>query len=412
MAKTNTQPGTMSTKKKAKQAGKAKKKKGPASPWMKVIQQAVVVVLENNKTVRNTKMDNQTKENGKPTVTVEQIDHSLAFLNTLSTILHQNDMEWPPMSAPPSFEEFSIKKSAPATTTPNNRGGSVHNGVTEKSHIPTNSVLSNRKSPAPQASVGQMNSFESLALSDDDDDSDYEDEEEAGDVLVSNTLSPSAMPFVPTELDTLRLLIRLFTSQADLYSRKARLLAMSRQWMTGANALQSAILALQQAMGLADTEISKYLMQEVADSGFFFTSISIETDSSRRKHQLEQDAEIVHVSAHSLTEDRNQYLRLAEKQLNRLKKILEPTWKSRQIAKEHMGETWYKNPNGKHHYAKSTAKYEKELKMLEETIDLLSTEEAEILSVTAKHLKEKLQALWYQKSRYNGKEIKQNVPRL
>ncbi|KAL3923362.1 MAG: hypothetical protein SGILL_001695, partial [Bacillariaceae sp.] len=70
------------------------------------------------------------------------------------------------------------------------------------------------------------------------------------------------------------------------------------------------------------------------------------------------------------------------------------------------------NPNGKHHYAKSTAKYEKELKMLEETIDLLSTEEAEILSVTAKHLKEKLQALWYQKSRYNGKEIKKTVPRL
>lgn len=80
---------------------------------------------------------------------------------------------------------------------------------------------------APGSSPLVANPFYGIVLSDDEEDEeeikegeDHEimkqkDEDEAGDVPL-HFLSVDVKPFVPQELETLRLLIRLYVSQADL----------------------------------------------------------------------------------------------------------------------------------------------------------------------------------------------------
>ena len=252
------------------------------------------------------------------------------------------------------------------------------------------------------------NAFASLALSDDEED----DDDEAGDFPVHHSLSPEAKPFVPKELDTLRLLIRVFSAQADLYAHKARLLGMNREWLAGASALQSAIGALQNSMGLADGAITQYMMQEVEGMSFF-TAISSDNSSSRRKHELMQDSDIVQITAISVKKDRDQYLQLAKLQAERLQRQVEEQWRRRQEAMDRIGrDKWHHNPNPKNTFAPSIQKLEDELRVLQETVSVVATQDAEVLSVTAQHLKEKLQALWYQKNRYNGKSVKKKCGRL
>jgi hypothetical protein len=400
----------MTKTKRGKRGGKARNIKGPVSPWMAAIQDATFVIL-------NYKYDRGDTVNGQGNrfigklsknrqVSVEHIEHSLGYLESLSSILHQSELEWPPMVSPPVFEPFQDQDTALSSVT------SVLGKAGPVNPIKKPFTTSREyQESAPRYDMAQQNAFSSLVLSDDEDEDDEEEDEDAGDTPIHVPLSPDAKVFVPTELDSLRLLIRVFTSQADLYAHKARMLSMNRRWMEGAGALQSATGALQNAMGLADSEITKYLMQEVAEISFF-GSISMYAESARRKHQLQKDADIVHVTVQSVIKDRNQFLQLAEQQVERLKRKLMPQWEDREKAKKRLGDKWFNNPNAKYQYVDAIKQHEKELKTLQETVNALATQDANVLSVTAKHLKEKLRALWFQKNRYNGKPVKKNDKRL
>ena len=56
-----------------------------------------------------------------------------------------------------------------------------------------------------------------------------------------------------------------------------------------------------------------------------------------------------------------------------------------------LGDKWFNNPEATHKHSHGTEHHEKELKALEETVSIISTQDADVLSVTAKHLKENCQ---------------------
>lgn len=245
--------------------------------------------------------------------------------------------------------------------------------------------------------------------SDEDDDNDDHDndndlndnfvvdgyDDEAGDTispvgLTDTTSSPSSLhQGNGSRMDTLRLLVRVSASQSDLYARSARLLADDGLWMDGAVALEAAVGCLRTALNLCDTEISKYLHQQQqiemdqqvgANTAAHYTTNSSSSHSynpssmTLRYKQLQEDADIVHVSTQCVIREKDKYVRLAQRQVERLQRILEPQWETRDVAKARIGEDkWKNNPSPKHDYARLRVKHEAELKQLQQALEHLET---------------------------------------
>jgi hypothetical protein len=393
------------------------------SPWVGAIENATAIVLNKSKIDQQQGYGNggsPSRRHGVvlPTMaatTVEEIDHSLAYLIQLDAILQEHEKDMPPTTIPPDFEPFTLALSPPSS--PSRCGYSISGSPTT---TPTRNTIRSTGIAAHPPGPLKGNQFESIAWSDDEDDE--EEKKEADHALLSQDedneagdkpllfLSPDAKPFVP-ELDTLRLLIRLYVSKADLYAYKARLLSYDYQWMPGVIALQSAVAALRYGMELADAEISKYMMQDV---GYYSSSYIVPGNSSiRRRFALERDADIVHVSTQSLCKEQTRYLLMAERHLDRLKQNLEPNYAGRSRAKASMGKQWYNNPNPKNTYWKMQQKMEEELFILEKAIEaLMASSDIAEMSVAAQQLKEKIRETWYQKNRYNGQLSASNKNRL
>lgn len=113
--------------------------------------------------------------------------------------------------------------------------------------------------------------------------------------------------------------------------------------MPGAMALQSVISSLRNGMELADAEISKYLAEEVS-YGYSIPYVSLSSDSYCCRSALKKDADNVHVSAQSLSQEQSRYLVKAERHLDRLKKSLVPNYARRIRIREEMDENRYNNP--------------------------------------------------------------------
>jgi hypothetical protein len=223
-------------------------------------------------------------------------------------------------------------------------------------------------------------------------------------------------------MDTLRLLVRLYASQSDLYSKKARILATQSQWLPGAGALQSSIVALARGLELADAEISKTVAVVTADdyhpsvaaaaassSSSFFTAYSSQDNKANndRRVQLEHDADIVHVSTKYLVQEKDKYLKTATRQIAKLARILEEMYRKREEAKKKLGEQqWTNNKSSKGLFAKTRDKHERELRSLEEALKQLegTNEDASTLVDEASRLREKLREARYRKHRYNGRQ--------
>ncbi|OEU21885.1 hypothetical protein FRACYDRAFT_232029 [Fragilariopsis cylindrus CCMP1102] len=327
----------------------------------------------------------------------------------------------------------------------------------------TKSSSNNAKS-RKNKTITTHNRFASIAATDSDSDDgddvnddtfvfDKEEEEEEGeeDVIINNTsttiedhnrelrqlLSAEASPYSPTTpqqqqqqqhqpqqqemMDTLRLLVRLYASQSDLYSKKARILATQSQWLPGAGALQSSIVALARGLELADAEVSKTLAVGTAEddhpsaasssslSSSFFTAVSSQDNKANndRRVQLEQDADIVHVSTKYLVQEKDKYLKTATRQVAKLARILEEMYRKREEAKKKLGvQQWNNNDkSSKGVFAKKREKHERELRSLEEALQQLegTNEDASTLVDEARRLREKLREARYRKHRYNGR---------
>ncbi|KAG7351893.1 hypothetical protein IV203_007941 [Nitzschia inconspicua] len=415
--------------------GKAYDKNIASSPWMAAIQNSTIGVLSNDNQIMINNQGNVEWQQsrwkgvvlpGTTTTTVEEVDHSLEYLIRLEIMLQQGEKDCPPVASPPYFKPFRKDLSPP--TTPNRRRGCVSNGSPSSSttSTPTRTDMHchwERTVSPPSPSTS--NRFGVFAIGDNEKDhekkkeasnlhfkEEEDEEDDARDKLV-HCLSPRAKPFVPQELDTLRLLIRLYASQADLYARKARLLSCDHQWMAGAGALQSAIYALQGGVELADAEIAKYMMQDVLSSYSLSYTSAKSSDKSRRRFDLETDADIIHVSVQSLSNERTRYLAMAKRHLDRIKKLLVPTYANRSRVKQNMGELWYSNPNPRNSYWEMQKKMEEELFVLQQTIEtLVATTDTTELATAAQYLKKKIQETWNQKNRYNGQRCAFNKNRL
>ena len=216
-----------------------------------------------------------------------------------------------------------------------------------------------------------------------------------------------------------------------MYSKKARILATQSPWLPGAGALQSSIVALARGLELADAEVSKTLAVGTADdyhpsvvevaaaaaaaasssslSSSFFTAVSSQDNKANndRRVQLEQDADIVHVSTQYLVQEKDKYLKTAIRQVAKLARILEEMYRKREEAKKKVGvQQWTNNKSSKGLFAKKREQHERELRSLEEALQQLegTNEDASTLVEEAGRLREKLREARYRKHRYNGRQ--------
>lgn len=352
-----------------------------SSPWVAAFQTATVDVLINhngNGDGSSSRSKGVVIPNSK-TTTIEEIEHSLAYLIRLDGILQHYDMKRPPTSYPPCFEPFNVVQALPMSFPRH-----VHHVHSSRTPTPTRSFSSHGTRlvvtpPSPSLKGGRYEIFAIRSSSDDKDDQEekeresrdikkniVEENQQTGDFRTKN-LSSNAKPFVPnylepTEMDTLFLLIRLYALQADLYIFKARLLSYDYQWMAGADALHSAIFALRGGLQLADANFLKYLTQDASD---------VFNQQSRRRFALEKGTDILHVSAQSFSFERNRYLSMAERHLDHLQKLLVSNHVRRSRPKDQMGEKWCGNLDSSNSYWELEKKMEEELGILKDAVGTL-----------------------------------------
>ena len=162
------------------------------------------------------------------------------------------------------------------------------------------------------------------------------DEENTGDIVMHT-------------MDARRLLIRILTSQSEVYAAQALQLRHAKQWMAGAQLYTCSLAKIHQAIELADSKICQWLQHQQPQSS--------------SPHSLVQDASIVQVAIESLTTGRDKYLMEAEKLQASILRQLEPQWKSRDDAKARMGNTkWHNNPAPKYDYAAKRRDLEAQLR--------------------------------------------------
>jgi hypothetical protein len=245
----------------------------------------------------------------------DRLDACLAYLNELETILTTNtvDDDWnlPPTSRPPFFSETfqETPKSAGTTMTT------------------TADLL-----------AGMY------------------DDNEAGDFPTLNSQS---------SMDCRRLLIRIVTFQSEVFACKAMSLCQSKEWQVGAEHAQSSLTKIHSALGIADSEISKWIQED---------------NHSVKKKELEQDAHIVSVAIESLTHNRDRCVTMCAKEESFLLRKLKPQWESRDEVKNRMGEDrWKNNPNRKNDHAELRREWEERLANVQgalEALRSLDTDEA------------------------------------
>jgi hypothetical protein len=141
-------------------------------------------------------------------------------------------------------------------------------------------------------------------------------------------------------------------------------------------------------------------MFEVAGAGHFLSVM--DTDFVRRKNQLQQDADIVHVSTQNVIQEHKRYLQTANRHAERLRRLLLPMYESREEVKKRMGDRWTDNPNPSNKFARERQKNEAELEVLEEALEQLTKGDTRFLSEATELIKYRLQELHHAKNRYNG----------
>jgi hypothetical protein len=204
-----------------------------------------------------------------------------------------------------------------------------------------------------------------------------EDEDTAGDI--------PTMHMAGAFLDRRRLLIRILTCQSETFHAKATSLRQSHQWKHGAAQLTYSLTKIHQALNLADSEISKWMLQGLEEAS----------------KELVHDADIVEIAICSLTTERDRYLLQAQQQEAYLVRKLEPQWQSRDQVKQRMGtDRWTNNPTPKNDHAALRKEKEAQLRDIREALQFLASIDTTHVETTSKLLKDKLQS---SSKRYNGR---------
>ncbi len=397
---------------------------------------------------------------------IERVDRSLIFLDELQVLLEQQEhKECAPLnpSEPPPFldgHEKDADSKPPASGTPkeDNKKRAKKKASAKKSKNGKNQFMSKNRYAmialdSEDDSSGSCNSGNDSVIYDSiigknigptTINDDRKDSKPAAIPNIETNLSAEAHPYVPSpsfgedddyghiprlqpsnqhrSMDTMRLLIRLYASQSDLHAKKARLLAVQRRWLLGASSLQLSFIALAKGLELADKAISAvvaavdtgdvtgwtdYASNDAQMHGGVPSTIAVDTRADHRRAQLEKDAEITSVSSNYLAIEKDRYIRLAHAKVEKLKMILDSTWKSRDAAKKRIGVgKWKSNKqhNSKSYFTQTREQHEEELQSLEEALCHLQDTVMATSSLMdeASKLRETLKQIRFAKNRNNG----------
>jgi hypothetical protein len=178
-------------------------------------------------------------------------------------------------------------------------------------------------------------------------------------------------------LDIRRLLIRILTSQSEIYAAKAPVFRQTQEWQRGAEQYSAALQQIRAALFMADSEISKYMDQQL--------------DDSDKNRQLCEDADVVEIAITSLATKQCQYLEAAKQQEAFLLQKLQPQWESRDRVKAGMGsDRWTRNPAPSRRFADMRTQAEKELRDIRNALSVLEQMDTNTVKQSIRMLKSQL----------------------
>jgi hypothetical protein len=332
---------------------------------------------------------------------VEHVAASMAYLFQLESLLQPLEPLWdqPPPFTPPPFRPYD-----PASVSSRDADNEHGNGNDSKARGGGGVPAENRPGTRTPAYYLHNNPYASIHDDDEDD--------EAGDLptwnpeavpdAVESSLSPTTTTTTANiasivVLNMRRLLIRILTTQSDLYAYLARDCRHSRNWSTGADHCLAAVQRIHQAVLLADSEISRLWNQDMqADTH------NIHTEG------LVKDADTCQVAVQHLTQEKDRFQQAAEKQAASLTNKLEPQWAGRDEVKSKMGDDkWRNNPRPKNDYAATRRALEQELRDLQPALEKLGALDTGALAQSAMDLQQRLgkqdaTQSWTSQQRYNG----------
>jgi hypothetical protein len=296
------------------------------------------------------------------------LDPCLGYLMQLERILSKKAEEFwdrPPRTNPPVWIDYLARAQSHQAA---QRSSSNENNDASNLRIPNGEFLLF----PPNHDQDDDESSSSSNNNDDD------DEDSAGDLPTLNVAGAF--------LDRRRLLIRILTCQSETFHAKATSLRQSHQWKHGAAQLTYSLTKIHQALNLADSEISKWILQGLEEAS----------------KELAQDADIVEIAICSLTTERDRFLSLAKQQEAYLVRKLQPQWESRDQVKQRIGsDKWNNNPTPKNDHAALRKEKEAQLRDIQEALKFLESIDTGHVETASKLLKDKLHDSSSSK-RYNG----------
>jgi hypothetical protein len=372
-----------------------------AAAWYQAVQDSTACLVQhgNNSNHKDGNDDNK-----------EQVAACMAYLFQLESLLQPLEPLWdqPPPFAPPPFRPVVESEQGHDRTSDylyhqaNTNGSKAQGGIPVDTRSPVQDIPDKVSSPTP--AYLQNNPYAGIHDDDDDDD-------EAGDFP---TWSPDAVPEALSSgspqnddsssssiLNMRRLLIRILTTQSDLYAYLARDCRRNSNWSTGADHCLAAVQRIHQAIMLADSEISRLWNNQ--------ENTSTEADSTPAVvlEGLVEDADTCQVAVQHLTQEKDRFQQAAERQATYLTKKLEPQWATRDEVKTRMGDDkWRNNPRPKHDYAAQRRALEQELRDIQPALEKLGALDTGALVQSAQALQQRLgknqDVAWTSQQRYNG----------
>jgi hypothetical protein len=196
------------------------------------------------------------------------------------------------------------------------------------------------------------------------------------DELLYADYATSAAPAEPvigvvqsTLLNKRRLLIRLWTSRAEILAMCASASQHAHEWKQGAKWYSDALEQIVEAQEQADFEVARWWLRlEAQESmqGGYQTAV-------QEQQSLQEDAEIVQVALEYFSRERHNFVKAAHRQMEYLNNRLQPQWESRDQAKNRIGEEkWTNNPAPKNTYYRMRQQDEKQLRQLKDALQELA----------------------------------------
>jgi hypothetical protein len=312
-----------------------------------------------------------------PNVTMEELDVSMKFLNQLEALLLVKENKWhrPPNELPPQCEWITNQPRAMN----HHFNPYFGNGNTNVA------VVSPVISPPPNRSTNNSNRYASIQDDDEESDEDesHDEEDEAGDHVTYHLNGSAKAPYVEG-MDMRRIMIRILNLQSDIYAAQAQIYRKQQppNWTLGAQQYTYCLHKIHSALILADSEISKWLFS-LSHSSMMYQKVV---------HLLTEDANIVELSVHSMTTNRDDFLGAAQRVEARLLQKLQPQWQARDEVKERIGkQRWYSNPNPKHDHARLREEFEQQLKDIRVAVLCLEALDTTTIVESTRQLRDRLQ---------------------